>query len=126
MQLIWIRELPKSVAKRTKLLPKIATRNEAVRKGLRISLKIRLRSVAIRKHFKIANKSDRGDAINAIREKINDANDLSLYLLSEANVALVTGAAFGAPKCIRLSYAASEEELIEAIRRIKEALLKLS
>ena len=58
--------------------------------------------------------------------KINDANDLSLYLLSEANVALVTGAAFGAPKCIRLSYAASDEELIEALRRIKDALLKLS
>lgn len=57
---------------------------------------------------------------------INDADDLSLYLLSESNVALVTGSAFGAPNCIRLSYAASEEELVEALKRIKEALLKLS
>ena len=57
---------------------------------------------------------------------INNADDLSLYLLSESNVALVTGSAFGASKCVRLSYAASEEELIEALKRIKEALLKLS
>ena len=53
---------------------------------------------------------------------INSATDLSLYLLEHANVAAVTGDAFGAPKCIRFSYAASEEELKEAFRRIKEAL----
>ena len=53
---------------------------------------------------------------------INSATDLSLYLLEHANVAAVTGEAFGAPNCIRVSYAASEEELKEAFRRIKEAL----
>ena len=49
---------------------------------------------------------------------IKDANDFSLFLLEEANVASVTGAAFGAPNCIRLSYAASEAILREAIKRI--------
>lgn len=53
---------------------------------------------------------------------INNADDLSMYLLSEANVATVTGDAFGNPDCIRLSYATSEELLTEAIKRIKEAL----
>ena len=45
-----------------------------------------------------------------------------MYLLAEANVATVTGDAFGNPNCIRLSYATSEEQLKEAIKRIKEAL----
>ena len=53
---------------------------------------------------------------------INTASDFSLYLLEEAKVATVTGEAFGDPNCIRLSYAASEEEIKEAIRRIKESL----
>ena len=53
---------------------------------------------------------------------IKDANDFSMYLLSEANVATVTGDAFGNPNCIRFSYATSEELLIEALRRIKEAV----
>lgn len=53
---------------------------------------------------------------------INDANDFSMFLLEEANVATVTGEAFGAPNCIRLSYAASEEQLREAIARIKKVL----
>ena len=53
---------------------------------------------------------------------IDNANDFSMLLLEEANVATVTGEAFGAPNCIRLSYAASEEQLREAIRRIKEVL----
>ena len=53
---------------------------------------------------------------------IKDANDFSLFLLEEANVASVTGAAFGAPNCIRLSYAASENILREAIDRIQKAL----
>jgi aspartate aminotransferase len=54
--------------------------------------------------------------------KINNADDFSMYLLSEANVATVTGDAFGNPNCIRFSYATSEELLTEAMRRIKEAL----
>ncbi len=57
---------------------------------------------------------------------INDSNDLCLYLLDEALVALVLGDAFGAPNCIRISYAAAEETLLEAMRRIKLALAKLS
>ncbi|WP_010255312.1 pyridoxal phosphate-dependent aminotransferase [Myroides injenensis] len=54
--------------------------------------------------------------------KINNADDLSLYLLDKAHVATVTGAAFGNPNCIRLSYATSEDQLKEAIKRIKDAL----
>lgn len=54
---------------------------------------------------------------------IKDANDFSMYLLAEANVATVTGDAFGNPDCIRFSYATSEELLKEALRRIKEVLV---
>ena len=54
---------------------------------------------------------------------IANADDFSMYLLSEANVATVTGDAFGNPNCIRFSYATSEELLTEAMRRIKEALV---
>lgn len=57
--------------------------------------------------------------------KINDSTDLAMYILEKAHVATVGGAGFGAPDCLRLSYAASDDELIEAIRRIKEALAKL-
>lgn len=53
---------------------------------------------------------------------INNADDFSMYLLGEANVATVTGDAFGNPNCIRISYATSEEILTEALRRIKEVL----
>lgn len=53
---------------------------------------------------------------------VKDADDLCLYLLDVAHVSLVTGAAFGAPSCIRLSYAASDEELVEALKRMKKAL----
>jgi aspartate aminotransferase len=54
---------------------------------------------------------------------INNADDFSMYLLAEANVATVTGDAFGNPNCIRFSYATSEELLAEAMKRIKEALV---
>lgn len=57
---------------------------------------------------------------------IKDADDLCLYLLDVAHVSLVTGGAFGAPNCIRLSYAASEDELKEAMKRIKKALAELA
>lgn len=57
--------------------------------------------------------------------KINNSTDLAMYLLNEANVATVMGSAFGDDNCIRLSYATSEELLVEALRRIKEALGKL-
>lgn len=53
---------------------------------------------------------------------INNASDMSLFLLEEALVATVTGEAFGNPQCIRISYAASQENIKEAIKRIKLAL----
>jgi aspartate aminotransferase len=53
---------------------------------------------------------------------IENASDFALYLLQEANVATVTGEAFGNPNCIRISYAASEKDIREAVRRIAEAL----
>ena len=59
-------------------------------------------------------------------ETINGASDLAMYLLSEANVALVTGEAFGDPNCIRISYAAAEEVLVEAMNRVRVALEKLA
>jgi len=55
-------------------------------------------------------------------KKINNASDFSMYILEEANVATVTGDAFGNGNCIRISYAASVKEIKEAISRIKEAL----
>ena len=64
-----------------------------------------------------------GKEINGV--KINNASDLSLYLLEHANVATVTGEAFGSPNCIRMSYATSNEEITEAMRRIKEAVSQI-
>ena len=55
-------------------------------------------------------------------QKIENATDFSLLLLEEALVATVTGDAFGAPYCIRISYAASTEQIKEAMKRIKEVL----
>lgn len=55
-------------------------------------------------------------------KEIRNADDLSMYLLAEANVACVTGEAFGNPDCIRLSYATSEPQLVKAFTQIKEAL----
>jgi len=57
---------------------------------------------------------------------IKDSSDLALYLLNEGHVATVGGDSFGNNNYIRLSYAASDESLKEALRRIKEALGKLS
>jgi len=54
---------------------------------------------------------------------IDNATDFSLFLLEKANVATVTGEAFGAPNCIRLSYASSQENLKKAIKRIKNVLV---
>lgn len=54
--------------------------------------------------------------------EIKNADDFSMYLLEYANVATVTGDAFGNPSCIRFSYATSEELLTEALRRIKQAV----
>ena len=54
--------------------------------------------------------------------KIENASDFSLFILENDNVATVTGDAFGSPNCIRISYAASEKDIREAIKRIKKAL----
>jgi aspartate aminotransferase len=56
---------------------------------------------------------------------IKDGDDFCLYMLEKAHVSLVPGGAFGEEKCVRLSYAASEKELIEAMRRVKEMLALL-
>lgn len=55
-------------------------------------------------------------------KKINNASDFAIYLLENAHVATVTGDAFGAPNNIRISYAASKENIIKAIERIKRAV----
>ena len=56
--------------------------------------------------------------------KIVNATDFSIFLLEKAHVATVTGAAFGNPNCIRISYAASEAMIVEALQRIKKILLE--
>jgi aspartate aminotransferase len=56
---------------------------------------------------------------------IKDSDELALYLLDKAQVAMVGGIAFGAPNCIRISYAASDDNIKEAVKRIKAALEKL-
>jgi aspartate aminotransferase len=58
-------------------------------------------------------------------QTIKDSSDFCMYLLNDAHVALVAGAAFGSPDCVRVSYAASEENLIKAANRIKNSLAKL-
>lgn len=58
-------------------------------------------------------------------KKIENSGDLAMFLLEEGHVACVGGAAFGAPDCIRFSYATSDENLVEAMKRVKNALLKL-
>ena len=69
-------------------------------------------------------KSFFGKSVNG--QTINTAEDLSLYLLNEAHVSTVTGEAFGNEDCIRISYAASEDTLRDAVSRIANALSKLN
>ncbi|MCC7331253.1 MAG: pyridoxal phosphate-dependent aminotransferase [Flavobacteriales bacterium] len=57
--------------------------------------------------------------------KINNADDLAMFLLNKGLIAMVSGNAFGNPECLRLSYAASDSVLIEAIKRMKETLALL-
>lgn len=56
---------------------------------------------------------------------ITGSDEMALYLLDKARVAVVGGAAFGAPECIRISYAASDQQITEGVKRIKEALGEL-
>jgi aspartate aminotransferase len=57
---------------------------------------------------------------------INNSSDLAMFLLNEANVATVGGDAFGSPECLRFSYATSEENIVKALDRVREALTLLS
>jgi aspartate aminotransferase len=57
---------------------------------------------------------------------INSSTDLAMYLLEVGHVATVAGDAFGSPECFRMSYATSDENIVEAMRRIKETLAKLT
>jgi aspartate aminotransferase len=59
-------------------------------------------------------------------KKIESSNDLCLFLLEEGHIGTVPGEAFGEPTCIRISFATSDDKIIEAIRRMKEALAKLN
>jgi aspartate aminotransferase len=59
-------------------------------------------------------------------KKIATATDLCMYLLNEVHVSMVTGEAFGAPECVRISYATSDDKLVEALKRIKKGLEQLS
>ena len=56
---------------------------------------------------------------------INNSMDFAMFLLEEAHVATVGGDAFGSPECFRMSYATSDENIVEALRRIKEAVARL-
>ena len=53
---------------------------------------------------------------------ISNSTDLAMYLLEHGHVATVGGDAFGDPDCFRMSYATSDENIVEAMRRIKESL----
>ena len=57
--------------------------------------------------------------------KINTSTDLAMYLLEVGHVATVGGDAFGSPECFRMSYATSDENIVEAMKRIKETLARL-
>ncbi|MCC8197607.1 MAG: pyridoxal phosphate-dependent aminotransferase [Tannerellaceae bacterium] len=75
--------------------------------------------------FYLFPKCDSFYGKSAVDRKIENAADLAMYLLEEGHVACVGGAAFGAPECIRMSYATSDENIVEAMNRIKNALAAL-
>lgn len=58
-------------------------------------------------------------------KKMENSADLAMFLLEEGHVAAVGGVAFGAPECIRFSYATSDDKLVEAMKRVKDTLAKL-
>ncbi len=64
-----------------------------------------------------------GKSVNG--QVINNSSDLSMFILNDAYVAAVSGDAFGADECIRFSFAAADDKLVEAMRRLKESLAKL-
>ena len=75
--------------------------------------------------FYLFPKCDSFFGKSAGNQVINNADDLAMYLLETAHVACVGGTSFGAPECIRMSYATSDENIVAAMRRIKDALAAL-
>ena len=75
--------------------------------------------------FYLFPKGDSFFGKSAGERVIQNADDLAMYLLEVGHVACVGGTSFGAPECIRMSYATSDENIVEAMRRIKEALAEL-
>ena len=75
--------------------------------------------------FYLFPKCDSFYGKSAGNRTINNADDLAMYLLEVGHVACVGGTSFGAPECIRMSYATSDENIVEAMRRIKEVLAQL-
>jgi len=71
-------------------------------------------------------KSYRIEGDTVAEGTVNTDSDLAMYLLEHAHVATVAGSAFGLPGYIRLSYAASDEQLTEAMERIRVALARLA
>lgn len=65
-----------------------------------------------------------GKSVNG--KKIENAGDLCMYLIEEGHIALVPGDAFGDPNCLRISYAAADDKLVEAMKRMKKALAALA
>ena len=63
--------------------------------------------------------------VNGQWSMVNNSTDLAMYLLEVGHVATVGGDAFGSPECFRMSYATSDENIIEAMKRIKETLARL-
>jgi len=59
------------------------------------------------------------------KRKIESSNDFCLYLLEEGHIGTVPGEAFGEPTCFRISFATSDNNIIEAMKRLKKALAKL-
>ena len=74
---------------------------------------------------KVSSYYGKSAQISTIKYQISNNMDLAMYLLDVAHVAIVGGQAFGDPDCIRMSYAASDENIVEAMRRIREALVLL-
>jgi aspartate aminotransferase len=89
-------------------------------KGIK-GLKIRIPQGAFYVMPEISYYFGKSDGVTHIK----NSDDLTLYLLDKAQVALVGGDAFGAPDCIRISYATSDDLLVEAVKRMKDSLDKL-
>ncbi len=120
-----VKEMKEAFLKRRNLVYKLLNEMEGVKTNLPVGAFYFFPDVSyyFGKSYLTPNPSPNGEG--RMRRVINTAEDLCIYLLEEGHITLVTGEAFGAPNHIRISYAASEEKLTEAMRRMKEALKKL-